>query len=122
MRILADENVPGTLVNLLRQRGHDVVWIRADAPGSADEAVIESARKAGRILLTSDKDFGELVFRHGLSAPDGVILLRISDKSPQNYVSKAISALESQADWTGCLVVITDQRIRVRPLSKRTFP
>jgi predicted nuclease of predicted toxin-antitoxin system len=63
MRILADENCPGDLVTALRSDGYDVVWIRMDAPDSNDPAILTRAQAERRIILTFDKDFGELAFR-----------------------------------------------------------
>ena len=116
MRILADENISGKLVEELRQRGHDVTWVRTDAPASSDEAIVEWACAEQRVILTSDKDFGELAFRHRLPTYCGVILLRLSNLPPHRYVSKAVSAIEGQSDWSGHFAVITDRRVRIRPL------
>ena len=63
MRILADENVPAIAESALQQTGHDVRWVRVDAPASSDRQVIGTAISQDRILLTFDKDFGEIVFR-----------------------------------------------------------
>jgi predicted nuclease of predicted toxin-antitoxin system len=63
MRILANENFPGDAVNALRLEGHDVAWIREDAPGSLDTQVLQRAQDEERVLITFDKDFGELAFR-----------------------------------------------------------
>jgi predicted nuclease of predicted toxin-antitoxin system len=60
MRFLANENVPRTAIEALRAAGNDVVWIRVDAPGSSDPEVLARAAREERILLTFDKDFGEL--------------------------------------------------------------
>jgi predicted nuclease of predicted toxin-antitoxin system len=77
VRILADENFPGEAVQALRQRGHDVFWVRTDAPGSSDDAVLRRAQLEARVLLTMDKDFGELAFRAGLPASSGIVLFRM---------------------------------------------
>ena len=60
MRLCANENVPGDCVAALRQRGHDVRWIREVAGGSGDDAVLVRAQAESRVLITFDKDFGEL--------------------------------------------------------------
>jgi predicted nuclease of predicted toxin-antitoxin system len=60
MNILANENFPRDAVTALREEGHDVVWIRTDAPGSSDEQVLARAQAENRVLVTFDKDFGEL--------------------------------------------------------------
>jgi predicted nuclease of predicted toxin-antitoxin system len=65
-RLLADQNVPGAVVAALRQQGHDVAWILEDAPGSPDPDVLERAQREMRVVVTFDKDFGELAFRRGL--------------------------------------------------------
>ncbi|MBI2437584.1 MAG: DUF5615 family PIN-like protein [Lentisphaerae bacterium] len=80
MKLLADENVAGDIVSLLRQRGHDVAWIRQDCPGSADDYVLARSAREQRLLLTFDKDFGELVWRGGQDASAGAVLFaRIDD-------------------------------------------
>jgi len=61
MRLLANENIPGDAVTALRAAGHDVAWVRSDAPGSSDRDVLAPAMSENRILLTFDKGFGELV-------------------------------------------------------------
>ena len=83
MRLLVNENFPGVAIAALRLRGHDVIWIREDSPGIDDRAVLSRATVEERILITFDKDFGELVFRLGLNAPSGVILFRIPPDSPR---------------------------------------
>jgi predicted nuclease of predicted toxin-antitoxin system len=60
MRFLADENFPGDAVTALRTSGQDVLWIRTDAPGITDQDVLARSLKDARVLLTFDKDFGEL--------------------------------------------------------------
>lgn len=69
MRLLADENIPGDAVDALRAAGHDVVWIHTDAPGSTDPDVLALAQREGRIVVTFDKDFGELAWRTRLPLP-----------------------------------------------------
>jgi predicted nuclease of predicted toxin-antitoxin system len=60
MRFLANENFPGAAIEALRAAGNDVAWIRVDAPGSSDPEVLARAAREERVLLTFDKDFGEL--------------------------------------------------------------
>lgn len=118
MRLLANENFPAEAVAALRQRGHDVAWVRDDAPGSSDRQVLARAQAEGRILLTFDKDFGELAFYAGLPAACGVILLRIAAPSAA-YVARVVAAaLESRSDWAGHFSVVEDDRIRMTPLPR----
>ncbi|SRR6266508_2998836 len=116
MRILADENVAGEIVEALRQRGHDVGWIRADAPGSADSEVLRRAASEERIVVTFDKDFGELAFRFRLPAASGIVLLRVAALSPSRLASIVVGALESREDWSGHFSVVEPDRIRMTPL------
>ena len=75
MRFLADECVDERIVHRLRAAGYDVVSARAQLRGADDAAILNAARADRRILITEDKDFGELLVRHGRSVT-GVILVR----------------------------------------------
>lgn len=76
MRLLADENVPGPSVRLLRERGLDVASVIETDPGLSDPDVIRLARRLGRVLVTFDSDIGERIFKDGDPPPVGVIYLR----------------------------------------------
>ena len=119
MRILANENFPGAAITAMRARGYDVVWIRTDAPGSKDRDILQRAETENRVLVTFDKDFGEMAFRLKLLASSGVILFRITAPSPQNVVQKVLAALASRTDWFGHFSVVEDSRIRMRMLPGR---
>lgn len=116
MRILANENIPGDAVALLRQRGHDVVWIRTDSPDASDNANLGRAVAEKRLLLTFDKDFGELVFHRGQKASCGVALFRFSAPSSSAVAIMIADILESRTDWANHFSVIDDRRIRQTPL------
>ena len=72
MRILANENFPLDAVTSLRADGHDVWWVRTEAPGISDVEVLDLARRDDRLIITFDKDFGELAF-HAHLPVSGVI-------------------------------------------------
>jgi predicted nuclease of predicted toxin-antitoxin system len=101
MRLCANENVPGTCVTALRQQGHDVLWIREVQPGISDDAVLKRAQAESRLLLTFDKDFGDLVFHRGASASRGVVLFRLRKPSPDSVARRVTQILESRDDWEG---------------------
>ena len=63
MDLVADENVDASIVTALRGANHRVIYVRELDPGIDDAQVLEMANSYGALLLTSDKDFGELVFR-----------------------------------------------------------
>lgn len=116
MRFLADENFPGNAVLALQQQGHEVLWIRIDAPGSSDQEILARAQAEERIILTFDKDFGELAFRFGLPATVGIILFRLPLLNPTTLTSIVISALATRSGWSGLFTVVESDRIRIRPL------
>lgn len=98
MRLLADENVDGPVVARLRADGHEVAWIVEEAPGQVDDAILARAYKEGVILITSDKDFGVLVYRQRLPH-SGVLLLRIAgleEASKCELVSQVIRVRVSE--------------------------
>jgi predicted nuclease of predicted toxin-antitoxin system len=113
MRLLANENFPADAVEALRARGHDVAWVRIDAPGSNDRQVLDRAVSENRLLITFDKDFGELAFGAGLPASSGIVLFRVRRSSPSEVARRAVAALESRADWAGHFAVVLDDRIRM---------
>ena len=116
MRLLANENFPLDAVEALREAGHDVAWIREDAHGMADDKILLRAQEENRIVVTFDKDFGELAFRSKLPSQSGVILFRITPRSPQYVAQVALQALASRENWTGHFSVIEDNRIRMTAL------
>jgi len=118
MRLLANENFPLDAIEALRSEGHDVVWIREEGRGSSDELILERDQREKRILVTFDKDFGELAFRSRLPADSGVILFRVKAPSSRYIARVAVQAVASHADWAGHFSVVEDDRIRMTPLSQ----
>ena len=118
MRLCANENVPGDCVALLRSRGHDVLWVHESHPGLGDEAVLKKALSESRLLITFDKDFGELVFHRGAGASWGIVLFRIDMPSPGAVSERVLAVLESRSDWEHQFSVADDAMVRMRPLPK----
>jgi predicted nuclease of predicted toxin-antitoxin system len=116
MRVLANENFPGPVVTSLRSLGHDVAWVKEIMQGASDPEVLRRAQNERRVLVTFDKDFGELAYRAGLPADSGVVLFRLGGSSPDDDNARAVAALTSRDDWGGCFAVVLDDRIRVRAL------
>jgi len=84
-----------------------------------DEDVLGWARRESRILMTFDKDFGEMAFRSRLDQPPGVILFRIRMGQRANLAARIQSILEDPADWwTGHFAVVGDSRVRLVPLRR----
>jgi len=83
MRLLTNENVSDTVVRTLRERGHDVLSAKESMRSQPDEKLLARAQVEGRVLVTHDKDFGELAFGSRLPGECGVILLRLAGDGPE---------------------------------------
>jgi len=106
MRILADENVPGDMVMGLRSLGHDVSWACHGCPGADDEAVLMRAGLEERVVLTFDKDFGELACRSGVLARSGIILVRVDLADDPAAIGVVVSVVDGRTYWAGHFSVI----------------
>ena len=123
MRFLADESLERPVVDAVRSLGHDVVWVTEDQPALPDEQVLAQANAADRILITADKDFGDLVFAQGRPATPGVILLRINTEADADTRAAILAgALQNRDDWAGRFSVIDSKRVRIIPLPPTAEP
>lgn len=114
MNFVADEGVDRPIVVQLRRDGHHVESVAELEPGIPDTVVLERARQGGLLLLTSDKDFGELIFRQG-SMSRGVVLLRLAGLPPARkaeIVSACIT--EHGEEMQDCFSVLTSTSLRIR--------
>ena len=116
MKFLADECCDQGLVEALRQSGNDVLFVLESKPGANDDDVLALAFDERRILITEDKDFGELVYR--LKKPaHGIILIRIGVKNRSEKWPQIKKLLDSYGErCTGRFVVIDENKFRFRPL------
>ena len=118
MKVVADEGVDRPVVKRLREDGHEVLYVAELEPGISDERVLELANGEEAVLLTSDKDFGELVFRQK-KATNGVILIRLAGISPARKAEIVASALaEHASEMERAFVVISPEVLRIRPRSR----
>ncbi len=115
MRYLADENVASPIVAWLRARGHDVLYAAETGPGFDDAVWLARAEQEQRILVTSDKDFGDMIFRDGISSR-GVVLLRLEKLSMSERLKRLDKVWVTAESTHGSFIVITERRVRVRPL------
>ena len=120
MRFLANENVPGPVVAGLRERGHDVVWIKESMAGAEDPTVLALAQVEQRVVVTCDTDFGELAFRSRLPAQCGVVVIRPDWTEPATDNQVAVTALTSRDSWSGIFAVVERDRVRLRRLPPPT--
>jgi hypothetical protein len=116
MRFLANENFPGPAVRALEASGHDVVWVRLVMPGASDAEVLARAVRDERVLLTFDKDFGELAGRASLPLGCGIVLLRMPMPRPRDTGERLADLITARDDWAGHFSVIEPGRVRMRPL------
>ena len=122
MQFLANENFPLDAVEAIRNLGHDVAWVHTDAPGSKDRDILQRAVAEQRVLLTFDKDFGDLAFQFGLPATCGIVLFRVVASSSAALANLVLAALQSRTDWAGQFSVVEPARIRMRPLPTPPAP
>jgi predicted nuclease of predicted toxin-antitoxin system len=116
MRFLANQNFPGAAVSALEAAGHAVVWVRTAAPGTTDPDVLAWAAREERILLTFDKDFGELARGSALPLTCGIVLLRAPMPKPGDVGRRLADLITARDDWAGHFSVIEPGRVRMRPL------
>ena len=116
MRWLADECVAAPLVAFLRTGGHDVLYVAEVAAGLNDSDVIALALREKRLLLTEDKDFGDLVFRRERAIP-GVVLMRVRPEYSALKAVRLAAAIERYGERLfGRYMVIEEGRFRSRRL------
>jgi predicted nuclease of predicted toxin-antitoxin system len=114
VNLLADEGVDRQIVALLRQAGHDVLYIAELEPGITDQTVFDKANRLNALLITADKDFGELVFRQGMVRA-GVILLRLAGLSPMTKASIVSTVVqERESELSEAFAVISPGMVRIR--------
>lgn len=114
MKFLIDESVEYRVVLHLKEKDFDTVSVTSDFPSLKDRRVLSKAKREGRILITNDKDFGELIFRQKLPHK-GVILLRLPDETAQAKIEKLDYLLESYKDkLKDNFVVVTKEKVRIR--------
>jgi predicted nuclease of predicted toxin-antitoxin system len=114
VNLVVDENVDQSVVNRLRAEGHDVLYAAEMEPGVDDAVVLQRANEQQALLITEDKDFGELVFRQRL-VHAGVILVRLSGLSTAAKADGVALALaQHKRELVGSFSVIAPGILRIR--------
>ena len=114
MIFLADANILRQIIERLRTDDHTVTTITEMEPGISNETVLAMANRENALLITADKDFGEMIFHKSLTAI-GVILLRLESISPiQRAVIVATAIEQNQEALHNSFTVITPGQIRIR--------
>ena len=118
MRFLVDECFPERLVLALRAKGHDVSWASEVCRSSTDEFVLATATKQKRIVITEDKDFGNLTVRD-LHPAVGIVISQV-DRFPGKFLD-VMDQLCDRIDrlgssLAGAVTIIEPDRVRQRAL------
>jgi predicted nuclease of predicted toxin-antitoxin system len=113
---LANENVPIAAVHLARASGLEMSSIREIQPGAGDDTVLAMSQAEGRVLVTFDRDFGDMAFRHGRQASAGVILLRPRLRDPDYLAQFLLKVLAQNITWEGHFSIAREGQLRVVPL------
>jgi len=115
MKFVADENVDLPIIARLRNDGHDVYAVIEMSAGISDDEVLEQANRQGVVLLTGDKDFGELVYRDKRFAC-GIVLIRLAGLNNIEKVEIVASVINEHANELGnAFTVISRHNLRIRP-------
>lgn len=115
MRIVADESVDRPIVEKLKQDGLELTYVADEKPSAQDTWVFDRAQQERAILLTCDKDFGEIVFRQKLTA-HGVILLRLAGLSIDRKSEIACREIRKHGtELEDQFTVISPGSVRIRP-------
>ncbi|MBU4139613.1 MAG: DUF5615 family PIN-like protein [Euryarchaeota archaeon] len=114
MNFMADENIDRQIVEHLRREGHNVQYVAETDAGITDDEVLDMANREGVLLLTADKDFGELVFRQK-QVNSGVILIRLAGFSPMRKAEIVVTSINKHTtELLHAFTVITRGTIRIR--------
>lgn len=116
-RFLANENIARASVELLRKNGLDVLWVSEWGPSTTDELVLEIARREGRVVITYDSDYGEMIFSRQLPRPLGIVFLRLRSRNETDPAKIVLSYLDEDPDiFENRFSVITENGIRYKKL------
>jgi len=113
---LVDESCPRVVVEVLRTAGHDVRYAAETDRRADDKDLVTLAQSEGRLIITEDFDFGELLVRHQLKAP-GAIVMHLPKAGPNERAARLIGVLDlPNMMFSGRLTVISARKVRQRIL------
>ena len=118
MKFLADMGISPRVVSALRERGHEAVHLQEQGLGKLpDGDILAKARAEGRVLLTHDLDFGELLAASHGELPS-VIIFRLKDMRADNVNFHLFSILEKQSAGLekGVVCSVSERKVRIRAL------
>ena len=114
MELIADESVDFGIIRILRERGYAVISITENFSSIKDQKVLEIANEKAVLLLTEDKDFGDLVYRFQLPHK-GILLMRLSNLPRQERIKLAADIIDKNFEnLKNNFSVLTHKGIRIR--------
>lgn len=122
MKFLVDNALSPLVSELLRANGHESIHVRDRDMGAASDAeILDLAATDGRVVVSADTDFGTLLALRGARAPSVILFRRASQRRPEQQTSLLVGNLAAVADALreGAIVVIEEDRIRIRMLPAR---
>ncbi len=119
MRFLANENMPAASIHRLRSASYEVASIIEDSPGATDRVILSRAHAEHRVILTFDRDYGELIYRYHQLVPSGVVYFRFVPQSPEEPAERLIELLATgRIALEGQFTIIERGWVRQRPLPR----
>lgn len=119
MNFLANENFPVNRIRLLRNAGHNVASIIEDTPGVKDYTILKRAYEEKRLILTFDRDYGELIYKYRSITPVGMVYFRFSPSTPKEPAKILLDILEEgKIQLLGKFSVIERGRVRQKTLAQ----
>ncbi len=116
MRFLADENIERAVVEFIRSKGFEVFYVAETSPSISDTAVMEYAKTNDMIVITNDKDFGEMLYLKKMIS-SGILLIRSRIETAQAKIELVKTAFEKAGGkLKGHFVVVSEKGLRIRPL------
>ncbi|HII94613.1 MAG TPA: DUF5615 family PIN-like protein [Candidatus Methanofastidiosum sp.] len=118
MKFIVDECTGPKVARWLRSLNHEVLSVHDEAKGADDETIIDKANRENFILITNDKDFGELIFKFNREHK-GVILLRLKNERPENKIYVLSQLLESYSEkLANNFIVVTEKNVKIIEIEK----
>lgn len=116
MKFIVDESTGHSAAEFLKEEGHDAVFVGDIEKGISDREILEQAFEENRIIVTNDKDFGELTVRHEIEA-EGVVILRLNIETPENKRKVLGHLLDEHSEkMEDNLVIAREDQIKTRKL------
>jgi predicted nuclease of predicted toxin-antitoxin system len=115
---LADENIPLSVIKQLRKEGCKIISVAEEFKKSSDKKILELSSSNKWIIITFDKDFGELIYNQNCDNPFGIILLRVTPKSP-DYILQILKWLlmQTSISFEGNFVIVNKDKVRTIKIS-----